>query len=455
MTSKKNLIFAMAPPSTGHVNPMCCVVNELCKYPNVQVVFYSDECYRKSIENTGAQFRAFSHPSFSILEQIQKPINEQQLTFDSFLNHSISFSHNILPQLIADTERDQPDLIFHDSFLFPIKYLVEIIKTREANGTWKGKVPKTFGMIPNFPLCDKMLAEFRKNSKESVWMILPLLNEMRRHIALCWKYGISSYNVFGFFTKYDDRNLVAVVPEMQPYREEFDERYIFVGPCVSEEARSAEIPNDNELKNLLSARDSKEKLESNIKLIYMSLGTVFNQNSFVFERAFEAIKNLNADLNQKANSYQVKMIVSLGEKSHKDFTNSINRGELHLPENILLRPKVPQLEVLKRADLFITHCGMNSTTETIKYGVPVIALPISADQPMVARQICDTLSFGVRLDPLNFTREELANTIDRVLTESKYKTNISKMSNMLNKYNGSVNGARIVIDYLNEKRINK
>ena len=35
-------------------------------------------------------------------------------------------------------------------------------------------------------------------------------------------------------------------------------------------------------------------------------------------------------------------------------------------------PKVPQLEILEKNDLFITHCGMNSTNEAIKYAVPII-----------------------------------------------------------------------------------
>ena len=113
-----------------------------------------------------------------------------------------------------------------------------------------------------------------------------------------------------------------------------------------------------------------------------------------------------------------------------------------------MRAKVPQLEVLKRADLFVTHCGMNSTTETIKFAVPVVAIPLDADQPTNARRICDELSFGVRLDPISFSPNILADAIDNVISDSKYKNNISDMSKKMSKYNGSVEGAKLIINQL-------
>jgi UDP:flavonoid glycosyltransferase YjiC (YdhE family) len=33
---------------------------------------------------------------------------------------------------------------------------------------------------------------------------------------------------------------------------------------------------------------------------------------------------------------------------------------------------VPQLEILERCSLFITHCGMNSINESVYYGCPMV-----------------------------------------------------------------------------------
>ncbi|WP_442789489.1 nucleotide disphospho-sugar-binding domain-containing protein [Paenibacillus sp. CAA11] len=59
---------------------------------------------------------------------------------------------------------------------------------------------------------------------------------------------------------------------------------------------------------------------------------------------------------------------------------------------------MPQLEVLQKAKLFITHGDMNSTSESLYYGVPLIVLPQSADQPIVARCV-DEIGAGIHLNP--------------------------------------------------------
>ena len=55
-----------------------------------------------------------------------------------------------------------------------------------------------------------------------------------------------------------------------------------------------------------------------------------------------------------------------------------------IPNNFIVRPHVPQLEVLRRADLFITHGGMNSVSEGCWYGVQMIVLPQVGDQVVIA-----------------------------------------------------------------------
>ena len=241
-------------------------------------------------------------------------------------------------------------------------------------------------------------------------------------------------------------NIVGVNPELQPYRDDYDDTFKFVGSFIAEEARKDDLNSDPELKDLLNEFDNKPKDQ---KLIFMSLGSMFHSKSYIYEKAFEAFKKFDDYKNRHFKFSQFKIIISAGA-SLKKFNEKISNGELNLPKNVLLRASVPQLEVLKRADLFITHCGMNSTLETIKYAVPVIGLPLDGDQPANALRICDKLSFGIRLNPEEFTPNQLADSIDQVLSNKKYKVNIERMSKIAANYNGAVEGAEILTDYLYE-----
>ncbi|MET7849785.1 glycosyltransferase [Streptomyces avermitilis] len=68
----------------------------------------------------------------------------------------------------------------------------------------------------------------------------------------------------------------------------------------------------------------------------------------------------------------------------------------HVPENILVRPYVPQLALLKRLAAVVCHSGHNTVCEALWHGVPLVVAPIRDDQPIVAGQVVDA-GAGVRL----------------------------------------------------------
>ena len=105
-------------------------------------------------------------------------------------------------------------------------------------------------------------------------------------------------------------------------------------------------------------------------------------------------------------------------------------GDYHLDQNILLFASVPQVDVLKRASLFITHAGMNSASETIRYAVPVICIPQFSDQPLVAKRICDELKFGIKLNSSSeeFDSDLVKRTVYQVLNDKSFLSNILEFS---------------------------
>lgn len=55
--------------------------------------------------------------------------------------------------------------------------------------------------------------------------------------------------------------------------------------------------------------------------------------------------------------------------------------------NVHIYKSVPQLDVLKMAEVFITHGGMNSVSEALVSGTPMVVIPLVSDQPVNARCI--------------------------------------------------------------------
>lgn len=85
-----------------------------------------------------------------------------------------------------------------------------------------------------------------------------------------------------------------------------------------------------------------------------------------------------------------------------------------VPANTTVAPWIPQLKVLKRASLMVTHGGLGSLKECILHGVPVVVVPFINDQTENAERVCHH-RIGRRLDPAEVTAERLAETVRETL----------------------------------------
>lgn len=89
------------------------------------------------------------------------------------------------------------------------------------------------------------------------------------------------------------------------------------------------------------------------------------------------------------------------------------------PANVELAPFVPQRRLLGESDLFLTHAGFSGVREALTAGVPMVALPLFADQPANASRV-DELGLGVKVDTAGLTPDTLAGLVKRVLDEPSY-----------------------------------
>jgi zeaxanthin glucosyltransferase len=160
-------------------------------------------------------------------------------------------------------------------------------------------------------------------------------------------------------------------------------------------------------------------------LIYASMGTLQNQLTDVFKAIAEACVGLDAQL-----------VISLGGASLESLPA--------LPGNPIVVSYAPQLALLERAAVAITHAGMNTALECLTYGVPMVAIPVTNDQPGVAARIAWT--GAGEIVPFNkLTATRLQTALKLVLTEPSYQENALRLKRSI-ATSGGVNRAADIIE---------
>ncbi|MBD1866091.1 glycosyltransferase [Cyanobacteria bacterium FACHB-471] len=161
-------------------------------------------------------------------------------------------------------------------------------------------------------------------------------------------------------------------------------------------------------------------------LIYASMGTIQNRLLSVFEAIAAACVGLD-----------VQLVISLGGGMPLEAMST-------LAGDPLVVSYAPQLEVLTRAALTITHAGLNTVLESLTYGVPMVAIPISHDQLGVAARIV-WAGVGELLPITRLTAASLQSVIYKVLTQDSYKVQALRLQSAIQN-SGKVQQAANIIE---------
>jgi MGT family glycosyltransferase len=143
-------------------------------------------------------------------------------------------------------------------------------------------------------------------------------------------------------------------------------------------------------------------------LIYASLGTLQERDSRYFAIIAEACAGMEAQL-----------VISLGGRDAN--------AEMELAGSPLVVKYAPQLEILARASVTITHAGLNTVMQSLMFGVPILAMPITHDQPAIAARVKRS-GAGESMPIRDLTAPRLRAALDRVMNDPKYRIRAKQIS---------------------------
>ena len=353
MKGKKRHILMVNLPYAGHTNPSLGLVRCLVAAGH-EVDYIQAEAFRERVEASGARFVPYDEPPQSLVPALNEVRNW-------------GAAYRTVRRIGANY-----DCLIYELLFFPGKALAAELG-----------IP-CYRLISTFALNRHLLRVLGQTGG-------PYLTALFRSERLCTalsrlflpKFSLREKNLAeALVREVPPHNFIYTLRDFQPEEACFPEsNYHFVGPAVDDRA---EEPFSFE--------------KSGNPIVYISFGTLMHADKRFWKKLIAAFAGK-----------RVEVVCSVGSEK-------LVRALGDLPSNVRAFAKVPQLTLLSRAALFVTHGGMNSVNEALYYGVPMIVLPFGLDQPLVGREL-QRRKLGRVIAPRELTAARLWRTAKELLRD--------------------------------------
>ncbi len=399
----------LTAPGNGHVNPTLPVAQELVARGE-EVVYYTTDMFQARVERTGATFRRlddiFNMPADEIAKFRKNWQENSPALLEDIMRVMIRYVTNTLPRVPKMLERlraEEFDAIVCDPMCAWGRALAEMLELPTAT------FYATFAMTKNSSLLRQMLSKPKKLPSPKTLVTMLRLQSVAWYMHL--RYGTSLLDPKNLFTASESLNIVPLPRKFQPDADAFDDRYAFVGPSILPSV----VDYDTDL--------PLEQLEER-QTLYIAMGTAFTREQ-IFKTCVDAF----------ANTRWLVVMATWRE---------LNLGDL--PSNFIVRTRVPQLEVLQRADVFITHGGMGSTMGGLWYGVPLVVMPQMPEEAITADRVVE-LGLGIKLDPAANARD-IRDAVETVNADPAYRDRLTDMQTAMREAGGYCKAADEIQSWL-------
>ncbi|AJA50033.1 glycosyltransferase, MGT family [Clostridium pasteurianum DSM 525 = ATCC 6013] len=400
-------VLFLSIPAHGHVNPTLGLVNELVKQGE-DITYFCSQDFKEKIEKTGAEFKAYETKA-NILERNHNMPNSMDISklFDH-INEMLKSSDEIIESILNQIKDEKFDYIMYAA-MFPFGNIIaQILKIPSISSFAVFATPKEL-MAQNKQLMNEDL--IKKHP------VIDTYKKVSKQLKETYNVEIPESMIELFFNK-GDINIAYTSKYFVAHTEYYDGSFKFIGPPIYDRKEDLNFPF--------------EKLDGK-KVVYISLGTVFNNTSD---------KLYNIFFKTFANSDAVVVMAAY----------NVDLSKFDIPENFIVRNYVPQSEILKYTDVAITHAGMNSTSDLLYNNVPFVAIPIGADQPYMAGRASE-LGAAISLDKDTITSDILKSSVKSVLNNPAYLENIKKISNSFKQSGGYKEAVKEIFKLKREKGI--
>ncbi|MEV5281242.1 macrolide family glycosyltransferase [Streptomyces sp. NPDC051994] len=391
MISPAAHVAVFSIPAAGHINPTLAIVGELVRRGH-RVSYATSEEFAPRVAAAGAT-PVLCPSTFPSPERGEHfPLDDAVAMSDVFLNDSVA----ALPVLAAAFEDDRPDLVLFDYASFAGQILAKrwgVPSVRNSPTHVAGPdIAEELAPLYDFLADDPDWADHRRRFQEfldSNGVGLPIDEFVYRGRA--------------------NRYLATLPREFQKDAELLDDRYHFVGPCLDGRSfqGSWEAPADDR------------------PVLLASLGTVYNNSLPFYRSCVEAFAGS-----------EWHVVLATGRHIHPQDLGV-------LPENVELHYSVPQLQVLARADAFLTHGGMGSTLEGLYFGVPMVAVPQGFDQIDNAG-ILASRGLGRHLPPGEVTPQRLREEVLGLVGDTAAAERLAEIKQRIRASGGAAEAADLI-----------